>query len=93
MYCEYLGFVRHTYLAIPRSLVSHTGFTVDHNVSVGKLDIARRRGSHGPRVVRIGRGFEREVAQHHETGLAGLQIERNENGILLLVVNLVLIFI
>lgn len=67
-----------TYLAIPSSLVSHTGFTVDHNVSVGELDIARRRGSHGPRIVRIGRGFEREVAQHHETGLAGLWKRRKK---------------
>lgn len=70
--CKLVSAAR-TYLAIPTSLVSHTGFAVDHNVGVRELDVTGRRRPHGPRVVRVGRGLEREVAQHHEAGLAGLE--------------------
>lgn len=61
-----------TYLVTSTSLVSHARFAVDHDVGVGEFTVARRWRSHCPGIVRIGRGFQRQVTQHDETGFTGL---------------------
>lgn len=76
------------------SLVSHARFAIDHDVGVGEFTVARRRRSHVKRLVRIRRRFQRQVAKHHETGLAGLwQLSRawsNDDTIVLDVIRNVL---
>ena len=67
------GSLKITYVCFFGSTTFNVRFTIYDNISILKLYITRWRWAHRPFVVRICRGFAREVPKQHKTWLVWLK--------------------